>query len=321
MFCRHPERFSNVYEVLAETFQAMLPLFEAALGSIGERNPMPITYDPANWWESATDWAARTGNDADECDYDDRNFIEPALSRDFRQPQTTTPVSLRGRTLQVITKIATMSFTSGRTATEEPATLTKASDLQLTNPEDLRLGPDHRPLTHYEAAEVSDWREFEGAYIPREEGVYYMGVSEPKIFTETDAQGEEVVVFKSPQRRVATAQVVAVVDVQGAAVIVTKPAELKSTDPALLRKWGPEAPTPRASEDLVPLAADETAIMKNWLKGIHGYSANLAVVPHSAASPLNDETVELIRSTSIMTSMQLVAVVDDGAPKMGYDGG
>ena len=348
---RHPERFPDAYEVLAKTFQAMLPLFEAALTCIGVNNAIPIQYDPGNLWETETDWAARTGNDSDDCDYEDRKFIEPPLRGKFRAPRKTTPISLRGRTLQVITKIATMNFTSERTGAEEPITLTTAADLKMTNPKDFRLGVERTLLTTSEAAEVNNWRECQDAYIPREEGVTYYRdfgemLQEPTIFVEANAQGEEVVVFKVLSYKFTSHQVVAVVGVLGAEVIVTKPTELTSIDPALLRKTKTPVtpPVPRAfegcptsrrllaAEDLVPLAPEELVRMETWQKGGNsGYgpahSSDLKVDPGSYNNtktvtlyPHDAEIVTLRRSTKITTTTQLVAVVDDGAPKMKYDG-
>ncbi|MGC5241429.1 DUF4246 domain-containing protein [Streptomyces albogriseolus] len=126
----HPEKHRDLAAVLPELFARMLPLWENVLTDLRHPRPLRITVDPYRWYESdeydvpepeeddfadeeSYEKAYEAWEEAEEKWWDDRRPILPDAPA-FTPPQVPEGpdrVSLRGRRLQVIVKLATIHLT------------------------------------------------------------------------------------------------------------------------------------------------------------------------------------------------------------------
>ncbi|MFE3928382.1 DUF4246 domain-containing protein [Streptomyces sp. YIM B13508] len=126
----HPEQHRDLAAVLPELFARMLPLWENVLTDLRHPRPLRITVDPYRWYESdeydvpepeeddfadeeSYEKAYEAWEEAEEKWWDDRRPILPDAPA-FTPPQVpegSDRVSLRGRRLQVIVKLATIHLT------------------------------------------------------------------------------------------------------------------------------------------------------------------------------------------------------------------
>ncbi|MGA5515488.1 DUF4246 domain-containing protein [Streptomyces pseudogriseolus] len=126
----HPERHRDLAAVLPELFARMLPLWENVLTDLRHPRPLRITVDPYGWYESdeydvpeperddfedeeSYTKAYEAWEEAEEEWWDNRRPVLPDAPA-FAPPQVpggSDRVSLRGRRLQVIVKLATIHLT------------------------------------------------------------------------------------------------------------------------------------------------------------------------------------------------------------------
>ncbi|WTB86883.1 DUF4246 domain-containing protein [Streptomyces cellulosae] len=126
----HPEKHRDLVEVLPELVARMVPLWENVLSDLRCRRPLRMVADEYNWYESdeyevpepeeddfedkeAYEKALEAWESAEEEWYDNRRPILPDAP-EFSPPQVpegSDRVSLRGRRLQVIVKLATIHLT------------------------------------------------------------------------------------------------------------------------------------------------------------------------------------------------------------------
>lgn len=126
----HPERHRDLASVLPELFARMLPLWENVLTDLRHPRPLRITVDPYGWYESdeydvpeperddfedeeSYTKAYEAWEEAEEEWWDNRRPVLPDAPA-FAPPQVpggSDRVSLRGRRLQVIVKLATIHLT------------------------------------------------------------------------------------------------------------------------------------------------------------------------------------------------------------------
>jgi hypothetical protein len=129
----HPKRHAQLYHVLAEMLTATIPLFEYVLGFLKEdRHPKIdlsgfVIYDPENppnrrneesfetyreryeeYWETREPW---------EENWETRPML-PIPVEEYKPIQQIQPVSLRGRKLQIITKIQEIHLTPDKPSYE-----------------------------------------------------------------------------------------------------------------------------------------------------------------------------------------------------------
>ncbi|MFF8828501.1 DUF4246 domain-containing protein [Streptomyces sp. NPDC015131] len=123
----HPETHRELAAVLPELFGRMLPLLENVLTDLRHPRPPRITVDPYDWYDSEPERPVRADFPDDAAYADARGAWEPAHDAwwDNRRPvvpdapEFTPPeppaeadrVHLRGRSLQVIVKLATIRLT------------------------------------------------------------------------------------------------------------------------------------------------------------------------------------------------------------------
>ncbi|MFD5377785.1 DUF4246 domain-containing protein [Streptomyces griseoincarnatus] len=126
----HPDRHRDLAAVLPELFARMLPLWENVLTDLRHPRPLRISVDPYGWYESddyevpepeeddfddeeSYQKAYDAWEEAEEAWYDNRRPVLPDAP-EFTPPQVpegSDRVSLRGRNLQVIVKLATIHLT------------------------------------------------------------------------------------------------------------------------------------------------------------------------------------------------------------------
>ncbi|MFD6039476.1 DUF4246 domain-containing protein [Streptomyces griseoincarnatus] len=126
----HPDRHRDLAAVLPELFARMLPLWENVLTDLRHPRPLRISVDPYGWYESddyevpepeeddfddeeSYQKAYDAWEEAEEAWYDNRRPVLPDAP-EFTPPQVpegSDRVSLRGRKLQVIVKLATIHLT------------------------------------------------------------------------------------------------------------------------------------------------------------------------------------------------------------------
>ncbi|MEU0913322.1 DUF4246 domain-containing protein [Streptomyces althioticus] len=126
----HPEEHRDLAAVLPELFARMLPLWENVLTDLRHPRPPRISVDPYSWYESdeydvpepeeddfeneeAYGKAYEAWEEAEEKWYDNRRPILPdaPVFAPPQVPEGADRVSLRGRRLQVIVKLATIHLT------------------------------------------------------------------------------------------------------------------------------------------------------------------------------------------------------------------
>ncbi|KNE63287.1 hypothetical protein AMAG_08428 [Allomyces macrogynus ATCC 38327] len=108
----HPERHAALYPTLARVFECALPLLEQVLGRLVSWTPLRIDPTPWNWYDrydpTATDQKYTSLNDW----YQKRIPNLPDPPREYAVARNVfTPYPLRGRTLKVITKLASIHLT------------------------------------------------------------------------------------------------------------------------------------------------------------------------------------------------------------------
>ncbi len=126
----HPDKHRDLAAVLPELFARMLPLWENVLTDLRHPRPLRISVDPYGWYESddyevpepeeddfddeeSYQKAYEAWEEAEEAWYDNRRPVLPDAP-EFTPPQVpegSDRVSLRGRKLQVIVKLATIHLT------------------------------------------------------------------------------------------------------------------------------------------------------------------------------------------------------------------
>ncbi|MDT6985344.1 DUF4246 domain-containing protein [Streptomyces lusitanus] len=126
----HPEKHRDLAAVLPELFARMLPLWENVLTDLRHPRPLRITVDPYGWYESdeydvpeperdgfedeeSYMKAYEAWEEAEEDWWDNRRPVlpdAPAFTPPH-MPEGSDRVSLRGRRLQVIVKLATIHLT------------------------------------------------------------------------------------------------------------------------------------------------------------------------------------------------------------------
>ncbi|KNE65817.1 hypothetical protein AMAG_09788 [Allomyces macrogynus ATCC 38327] len=106
----HPERHRSLYPLLARVFECALPLFERVLARL--RDPVPLRIVPSPY-----SWYSHLGDDERDAPsafqvmngwIDNREPLIPPPETEFK---LCTPLSLRGRTLKVVTKIGGVHLT------------------------------------------------------------------------------------------------------------------------------------------------------------------------------------------------------------------
>lgn len=126
----HPEKHRDLAAVLPELFARMLPLWENVLTDLRHPRPLRITVDPYGWYESdeydvpkpeRDDFedeesymkAYEAWEEAEEGWWDNRRPVVPdaPVFAPPQVPEGSDRVSLRGRRLQVIVKLATIHLT------------------------------------------------------------------------------------------------------------------------------------------------------------------------------------------------------------------
>ena len=141
----HPQQHASLYKGISDCFLAVVPLFEAVLsqlGTDGKVNPWPLRIPIPNDGEDGSWWSyPKGGYGFDGCpttqDVDDEGYVdhellgnaqdtwirnhhadcgavlsEPQIPDEFVEiPMPSSTFSLRGRSLQVITKIASIELT------------------------------------------------------------------------------------------------------------------------------------------------------------------------------------------------------------------
>ncbi|TRV78284.1 DUF4246 domain-containing protein [Streptomyces sp. 130] len=126
----HPEDHRELAAVLPELFARMLPLWENVLTDLRRPRPVRIEADPFGWYddepeypdeddfsdEKAYEEAVQAHEEAADDWYENRKPVIPDAP-DYTPPELPegfVPVSLRGRRLQVIVKLATIHLTPGK---------------------------------------------------------------------------------------------------------------------------------------------------------------------------------------------------------------
>ncbi|MGA5261867.1 DUF4246 domain-containing protein [Streptomyces griseoincarnatus] len=126
----HPDRHRDLAAVLPELFARMLPLWENVLTDLRHPRPLRISVDPYGWYESdeyevpepeeddfddeeSYQKAYEAWEEAEEAWYDNRRPVLPdaPVFTPPQVPEGSDRVSLRGRKLQVIVKLATIHLT------------------------------------------------------------------------------------------------------------------------------------------------------------------------------------------------------------------
>ncbi|KAJ3373598.1 hypothetical protein GGF31_000439 [Allomyces arbusculus] len=110
----HPERHRALYSTLAHVFESALPLLERVLARLHRPVPLRIRPSPRTWYDCEPEL------DEDASDYDERmdewyetrmpEIPDPPTKYDTKG-NALSPLSLRGRTLKVITKLANIHLT------------------------------------------------------------------------------------------------------------------------------------------------------------------------------------------------------------------
>ncbi|KNE62440.1 hypothetical protein AMAG_07658 [Allomyces macrogynus ATCC 38327] len=110
----HPERHGALYPTLAHIFESALPLLERVLARLHDPVPLRISPSPRTWYDCEPEL------DEDASDYDERmdewydtripEIPDPPSKYDA-VGNALSPLSLRGRTLKVITKLANIHLT------------------------------------------------------------------------------------------------------------------------------------------------------------------------------------------------------------------
>ncbi|WP_279329099.1 DUF4246 domain-containing protein [Streptomyces sp. OS603R] len=126
----HPDKHRDLAAVLPELFARMLPLWENVLTDLRHPRPLRISVDPYGWYESddyevpepeeddfddeeSYQKAYEAWEEAEEAWYDNRRPVLPdaPVFTPPQVPEGSDRVSLRGRKLQVIVKLATIHLT------------------------------------------------------------------------------------------------------------------------------------------------------------------------------------------------------------------
>ncbi|MUT92876.1 DUF4246 domain-containing protein [Streptomyces sp. Z38] len=126
----HPDKHRDLVAVLPELFARMLPLWENVLTDLRHPRPLRISVDPYGWYESdeyevpepeeddfddeeSYQKAYEAWEEAEEAWYDNRRPVLPdaPVFTPPQVPEGSDRVSLRGRKLQVIVKLATIHLT------------------------------------------------------------------------------------------------------------------------------------------------------------------------------------------------------------------
>ncbi|KAK4046574.1 hypothetical protein OIV83_005944 [Microbotryomycetes sp. JL201] len=115
----HPEKHKATYGVLAGIFECFVPMFERLLSDCQAPPPrrIPVTADHAyGWYKEEYDFDAHDGDDDDYEEFlETREIVLPAPEKPFEMPAPVTDDTLafkiRGRTVQVIVKLANIHLT------------------------------------------------------------------------------------------------------------------------------------------------------------------------------------------------------------------
>ncbi|MFE7511594.1 DUF4246 domain-containing protein [Streptomyces sp. NPDC057540] len=123
----HPERHRALDSVLPDVFARLLPLFENVLTDLRHPRPLRIEADPFGWYDSKPEYPERSayadaGAYADALDawgeahdawWETRSPVVPDAPAYTPRavPDDTARVGLRGRTVQVVVKLATIHLT------------------------------------------------------------------------------------------------------------------------------------------------------------------------------------------------------------------
>jgi len=104
----HPKQHKNLYDTLADVFSCMVPLLERVLSHAACPRPNRISPE-YNWRPDQPDTASEASSDSSYSEFGP-NVSQPDVPI-FSAPQAVPELSLRGRALQVIVKLADIELT------------------------------------------------------------------------------------------------------------------------------------------------------------------------------------------------------------------
>lgn len=108
----HPEVHSDLYPVIASIFESFVPLFERVLSNLQNPPLRRIRNVSPNWYPDEYDWEGEGGDNGYETYEKTRKLVLPSPGVFSMPPPSTHPTfELKGRTVQVIVKLANIILT------------------------------------------------------------------------------------------------------------------------------------------------------------------------------------------------------------------